>query len=52
MMYLDVDTRFGERYGAVIPLDRKLAPVATPVQVMLNLDFIRVFRMYKALLTR
>jgi len=52
MMYLDVDTRFGERYGAVIPLDRKLAPVATPVQVMLSLDFGRVFRMYEALLTQ
>ena len=51
-MYLDVETRFGERYGAVIPLDRSLAPEATPVEVMLNLDFPRVFRMYKELLTR
>jgi hypothetical protein len=36
----------------VIPLDRKLAPDATPVEVMLDLDFGRFFAMYKDLLTR
>jgi len=50
--YLDVDTRFGPRYGAVMALDRALAPAATPVDVMLTLDFPRVFKLYKELLTR
>lgn len=50
--HLDVDTRFGPSYGAVIPLDRKLAPEATPIEVMLDLDFSRLFRLYKHLLTR
>ena len=49
--YLDVDTRFGPGYGAVVDLDRALAPGATPVEVMLTLDFSRVFRLYKELLT-
>jgi inosine-uridine nucleoside N-ribohydrolase len=49
--YLDVETRWGERYGAVIPLDRDVAPGATPVKVMLALDFERVFQLYKKLLT-
>ncbi|MBI3470495.1 MAG: nucleoside hydrolase [Candidatus Solibacter usitatus] len=47
---LDVVTRFGPRYGSVIALDSKLAPQATPVRVMLTLDFPRVFRLYKELL--
>ena len=51
-LHLDVDTRFGNSYGATIPLDRKLAPEATPVQVMLDLNFPRVFALYKRLLTR
>ena len=51
-MYLDVDARFGEYYGAVTPLDRKLAPEATPVQVMLGLDYPRFFALFKSLLTR
>ena len=50
--YLDVDARFGPTYGAVIDLDRALAPQATPVEVMLTLDFPRVFKLYKTLLTR
>jgi hypothetical protein len=50
--YLDVDTTFGPNYGAVVPLDRTLAPEATPVDVMLDLDFERFFEMYKRLLTR
>jgi inosine-uridine nucleoside N-ribohydrolase len=49
--YLDVDTSFGKNYGAVIPLDRTLAPQATPVEVMLDLDFRRFFELYKGLLT-
>ena len=49
--HLDIDTRFGKTYGATIPLDRKLAPEATPVRVMLQLDFPRVFASYKRLLT-
>ena len=46
--YLDVDTTFGPNYGAVVPLDRKLAPNATPVEVNLDLDFEHFFKMYKA----
>jgi len=49
--WLDVDTRFGKTYGATIPLDRKLASNATPVRVMLDLDFARVWALEKRLLT-
>ncbi len=49
--WLDVDTRFGKTYGATVPLDRKLAPSATPVKVMLDLDFARFWSLYKRLLT-
>jgi len=49
--YLDIDTRFGKTYGATISLDRKLAPEATPVRVMLDLDFPHVWGLYKRLLT-
>jgi inosine-uridine nucleoside N-ribohydrolase len=48
--YLDVDSVFGKNYGAVIPLDRSLAPDATPVDVMMDLDFERFFRLYKSLI--
>jgi inosine-uridine nucleoside N-ribohydrolase len=48
--YLDVDTRFGPDYGAVTPLDRALAPGATPVEVVLNIDKRRAWSMYKAAL--
>jgi inosine-uridine nucleoside N-ribohydrolase len=48
--YLDVDSVFGKNYGAVIPLDRTLAPDATPVEVMLDLDFERFFALYKSLI--
>ena len=51
-MYLDVETGFGPRYGATIPLDRKLAPAATPVEVMTELDFPRVFGLFRNLLAR
>ena len=52
ILYLDVESSFGKSYGAVRELDRKLAPEATPVAVMLDLDVPRFFRMYKDLLTR
>jgi inosine-uridine nucleoside N-ribohydrolase len=48
---LDVDTRFGKTYGATFPLERRLAPDATPVRVMLVLDYPRLWRIYKRLLT-
>ncbi len=51
-LYLDVENSFGKNYGAVRQLDRKLAPGATPVEVMLELDVPKFFRMYKNLLTR
>jgi len=49
--WLDIDTRFGKTYGATVPLDRKLAPSATPVRVMLDLDYPRLWSLYKRLLT-
>ena len=50
--YLDVDTAFGKNYGAVTPLDRTIAPDATPVAVLLDLDFEKFFALYKELLTK
>lgn len=50
--WLDVDTHFGKNYGATITLDRKLAPDATAVRVMLDLDFPRLWSLYKHLLTQ
>ena len=50
--YLDVQTSWGQFYGSTVPLDRKVAPAATPVTVMFALDFKRVFALYKELLTR
>jgi len=50
--YLDVDTTFGKNYGAVIPLDKSIAPDATPVDVTLDLDFAKFFALYKTLLTK
>jgi len=50
--YLDVLTAWGKFYGSTVPLDRRLAPEATPVTVMMALDFQRVFTLYKDLLTR
>ncbi|MGO4883038.1 MAG: nucleoside hydrolase [Bryobacteraceae bacterium] len=49
--WLDIDTRFGKNYGATAPLDRKLAPDATSVRVMLDLDYPRLWALYKRLLT-
>ena len=50
-LWLDVEATFGPRYGAVDPLDRSLAPDATPVQVVLNMNFARVFEIYTKALT-
>jgi inosine-uridine nucleoside N-ribohydrolase len=50
--FLDVDTRLGPDYGAVISLDRSLAPEATPVEMMMKLDVPRAFRIYKELLVQ
>ena len=50
--YLDVQTAWGQFYGSTVPLDRKVAPDATPVNAMLDLDFKRVFALYKERLTR
>jgi inosine-uridine nucleoside N-ribohydrolase len=50
--YLDVTTVWSRFYGATIPLDRRVAPDATPVEVALALDFKRLFTLYKGLLTR
>ena len=50
--YLDVLTVWGRFYGATIPLDRRVAPDATPVTMMLQLDFKRVFGLLKERLTQ
>jgi inosine-uridine nucleoside N-ribohydrolase len=50
--YLDVQTSWGQFYGSTVPLDRRVAPAATPVTVMLGLDFKRVFTLYRDLLTK
>jgi inosine-uridine nucleoside N-ribohydrolase len=50
-VWLDIDTRFGKTYGATVPLERKLAPDATPVRVMLDLEYPRLWTLYKRLLT-
>jgi purine nucleosidase len=50
--YLDVQSSWGQNYGATVPLDRRLAPSATPVTFVLGFDFPRVFGLYKDRLTR
>jgi len=50
--YLDVLASWGRFYGSTVPLDRRVAPEATPVSVMMTLDFKRVWGLYKELLTR
>jgi inosine-uridine nucleoside N-ribohydrolase len=52
MHYLDVQSAWGRFYGSTIPLDRRVAPQATPVQVATELDFRKVFALYKDRLTR
>jgi inosine-uridine nucleoside N-ribohydrolase len=51
-MYLDIKTQFSKSYGAVTKLDRKIAPDATPAQVMMDLNFPKAWRIYKELLTQ
>ena len=50
--YLDVQSGFGAFYGATTPLDRRLAPQATPVTVMADLDAPRAWNLLRTLLTR
>lgn len=50
--YLDVQTAWGRFYGATVPLDRRQAPEATPVTLMLDLNDQQVFALYRDLLTR
>lgn len=49
--YEDVQTNWGQFYGSTVPLDRRAVPDATPVTVMLGLDYHRVFSLYKDRLT-
>jgi hypothetical protein len=46
-----VQTTWDKSYGSTIPLELALAPDATPVKVMRELDFERVFGLYRKLLT-
>jgi len=52
MQYLDVQSAWDRFYGATIPLGRRVAPDATPVTVATELNFPRVFALYKDRLTR
>ncbi len=50
--YLDVVTAWTKFYGATVPLERAAAPDATPVTVMQELNFKRVFGLLVDRLTR
>jgi inosine-uridine nucleoside N-ribohydrolase len=50
--YLDVQCAWDRFYGATIPLGRGVAPDATPITVATELNFRRVFAIYKDRLTR
>lgn len=50
--YLDVQSALGRFYGATVPLNRRFAPAATPVTVMQDLNFPRVWTLFKDLMTR
>jgi len=50
-LHLDVDARWGKYYGATVPLDRKTVPTCTPVDVALQLDFKRVWALFKQKMT-
>jgi inosine-uridine nucleoside N-ribohydrolase len=52
LRYLDVFTLWNKFYGSTVPLDRRLAPEATPVTLMTELDFKRVFALYRDKLTK
>lgn len=45
--HLDVQAQWGKFYGSTIPLDRKAAPQATPVEVALQFDFKRFWKLFK-----
>jgi inosine-uridine nucleoside N-ribohydrolase len=49
--HLDVQSAWDKFYGATIPLGRGVAPDATPVTVATELNFERVFKLYKDRLT-
>jgi inosine-uridine nucleoside N-ribohydrolase len=49
---LDVQSAWDRFYGATIPLARGVAPDATPVTVATEINFQRVFAIYKDRLTR
>jgi inosine-uridine nucleoside N-ribohydrolase len=44
---LDVASAFGPDYGRVVALDPELAPAATPVEIVTEVDAAKVFAMYK-----
>jgi len=50
--YLDVETTFGPRYGATLPVNAPSAPGATAVEVMLDPDVDRVVNLYRKLLAQ
>jgi inosine-uridine nucleoside N-ribohydrolase len=50
--HLDVVTEWGRFYGATVPLDSHLAAGVPPVTVALELDFRRVFELYREKLTQ
>jgi inosine-uridine nucleoside N-ribohydrolase len=50
--YLDVQSAYGRFYGATIPLDRRFAPSATPVLVVQDINYPRVWALFKDLITR
>lgn len=50
-LHLDIDCRWGKYYGATVPLDRKVVPSCTPVDVALQLDFKRVWALFKQKMT-
>jgi len=50
--HLDVQSAWDRFYGATIPLGRGIAPDATPVSVATEVNFQRVFALYKDRLTR
>ena len=50
--YLDVQAAWDRFYGATIPLAHGVAPAATPVTVATEVNFQRVFAIYKDRLTR
>lgn len=49
--YLDVLTAWGKFYGSTVPLDRRVAPEATPVLMATELNYQRVFGIYQEKLT-